>query len=255
MEVFRKKTFTGLGMNFNSYTFYNFKLNNIRTLIFRAFKLSSGWSDFHREVEYLLKYFRNNGYPEKVVFSVINKFLMSIFRPKMKETTVPKLVMYVKFPFINNFSCDFLKQEIGRILCFRYPQIDFRFLFVNKGTIQGLLNHKEKLPVALSSGLVYSYGCGACGATYIGQTKKSLRTRAAEHFGISSRTGALLVRAPQSAVRDHILECGSGRSLEDFKKVRSFNNPILLKIYESLDIHFKKPILNRENSSHPLLLI
>ena len=180
---------------------------------------------------------------------------MSIFQPKIKETTVPKLIMYVKFPFMNNFICNFLKQELGRILCFRYPHIDFRFLFVNNRTIQGLLNHKERLPDVFCSGLVYSYECGACGATYIGQTKKSLRTRTAEHFGVSSRTGALLVRAPESAVRDHIEVCGSGRSLDDFKKVRSFNNPDLLKIYESLIIHFKKPVLNRDNSSYPLLLV
>ena len=104
-----------------------------------------------------------------------------------------------------------------------------------------------------SSGLVYLYKCGTCGATYIGQTKKALKTRAAEHFGMSARTGALLVRAPCSSIRDHIHICGSGMSLDCFKKVRSFNNNVLLRIYESIEIHFRKPILNQDNSSHPLV--
>ena len=148
-----------------------------------------------------------------------------------------------------------MKNEISRLLKFKYPHIDFRFLFVNNTTFQGLLNHKERLPNALCSSLVYSFKCGACGATYIGQTKKALKTRAAEHFGVSSRTGTLLVRAPQSAIRNHIEVCGSGRTMESFQKIRTFNNSLLLRIYESIEIHFKKPTLNQDNSSYPLFLV
>ena len=147
------------------------------------------------------------------------------------------------------------KKEIGGFLRLKYPHIDFRFLFVNSTTFHGLLSHKEKLPDGLCSGLVYNFRCGACGATYIGQTKKALRTRAAEHLGISARTGSLLVRAPQSSIRDHLEVCDSGRSMECFKKVRSFSNVLLLKIYESIEISFKKPSLNQDNSSQPLFLM
>ena len=35
LSIFRKMTFTGLSMNFHSYTFTNFKLNNIKTLLHR----------------------------------------------------------------------------------------------------------------------------------------------------------------------------------------------------------------------------
>ena len=255
LEVFRKMTFTGLGLNYHSYTFFNFKLNNIKTLIFRAYRLCSSWQDFHKEIDFLLKYFKANGYPDGIVLNTINRFLTSTFKDKANVATAEKLIMYIKFPFLNNSCCEFMKREIGYLLKQKFPHIDFRFLFVNNTTFQGLLSHKEQLPDGLSSGLVYSYECGACGATYIGQTKKALQTRAAEHLGISARTGSLLARAPQSAIRDHIEICGSGRSLDSFKKVRSFNNTILMKIYESIEIHFKKPILNQDSSSHPLVLI
>ena len=142
---------------------------------------------------------------------------------------------------------------ITQILNMKYPYIDFRFVFVNNNTIQGLLSHKERLPDELCSGLVYFYKCGACGATYIGQTKKALKTRAAEHFGRSARTGSLLVRAPCSSIRDHIYVCGSGMSLDCFKKVRSFNNNVLMRIYESIEIHFRKPTLNQNSSFLPLV--
>ena len=136
----------------------------------------------------------------------------------------------------------------------KYCHIDFRFIFVNNFTIKGLLNHKERLSDELGSSIVYSYKCDACGATYVGQSKRSLLARAQDHFGISARTGALLARPSQSAIRDHVEVCGSRRSVKEFKVIRSFSCPIFLKIYESLEITFRKPTLNQDGSSHPLLL-
>ena len=179
---------------------------------------------------------------------------MSIFTTKPKISTASKLVMYIKFPFLSNVSSNLIKRDIGNFLRRKYCHIDFRFIFVNNFTIKGLLNHKERLPDELGSGIVYSYKCDACGATYVGQSKRSLLARARDHFGISVRTGALLARPSQSAIREHVEVCGSRRSVKDFKVIRSFSCPILLKIYESLEITFSKPTLNQDSSSHPLLL-
>ena len=40
-SIFRKPTFTGLGMNFLSECYHQYKINSIRTLVYRAFNLSS----------------------------------------------------------------------------------------------------------------------------------------------------------------------------------------------------------------------
>ena len=253
-SIFRKGTFTGLGMNYFSYTFYNFKINNIKTLVYRAYHLCSTWCDFNNEIQFLLQYFKTNGYPEKVVFKDINKFLNKVFCSKPRIPTAEKLQMYIKFPFLSNNCCAFIQKQVGKVLNVKYPHIDFRFLFVNNNTIHGILNHKERLPKELVSGLVYSYLCDACGATYIGCSKRCLRTRAGEHFGISARTGNLLARPTRSVIRDHIEICGSSRSVENFKVLRTYNNNILLKIYESLEISVKKPCLNQDESSYPLVL-
>ena len=101
----------------------------------------------------------------------------------------------------------------------------------------------------------YNYTCDACSATYIGSTIKCLKTRADEHFGRSSRTGTLLVRPLQSKVREHIFSCNSVLSLDDFKILSSFNDHIQLRIAESLEIHFRKPNINGDLSSFPLLLV
>ena len=122
-SIFRKATFTGLGMNYHSYTYLNLKINNIKTLIFRAFRLCSNWHDFHREIEFLCSYFRNNGYPDVVIFNQINRFLNSIFIKKTTVATAHKLVMDIKSPFLNNECCRFMKREFRRLLDFIYPHI------------------------------------------------------------------------------------------------------------------------------------
>ena len=55
-SVFRKPTFTGLGINFLSECFTQYKINSIKTLVHRAFKLSSS---FH--CIFLLCHLRFNG--------------------------------------------------------------------------------------------------------------------------------------------------------------------------------------------------
>ena len=52
-RVFRKKTFSGQSLNFFSHCSYNFKINSIKTLINRAFKICSNWKSFHVEVDFL----------------------------------------------------------------------------------------------------------------------------------------------------------------------------------------------------------
>ena len=47
--VYRKSTFSGLGLNFYSFTDRQFKINSCRTLIFRAFKICSNWHLFHKK--------------------------------------------------------------------------------------------------------------------------------------------------------------------------------------------------------------
>ena len=111
LEVFRKITFTGLGLTYHSYTFINFKINNIKTLIFRAYRLCSSWQDFYKEIDFLLKYFKSNGCPDSIVLNTINRFLTSVFKDKADVATTQKLIMYIKFPFMNHSCCEFMKRR------------------------------------------------------------------------------------------------------------------------------------------------
>ena len=56
-KVFRKSTFTGLGTSFFSHCYFNFKLNSIKTLVYRAYHICSSYANFHCEIEYLKTFF------------------------------------------------------------------------------------------------------------------------------------------------------------------------------------------------------
>ena len=98
-SVFRKPTFTSLGMNYHSNTFYNFKLNNIRTLLHRAYEISSNWRLFDNELKFLSEYFTLNGYPKNLWFKITKAFLNKKIIPQTVKYTAEKMCMYHNVPF------------------------------------------------------------------------------------------------------------------------------------------------------------
>ena len=100
--VFRKKTFTGLGLNFFSHCFSIFKVNSCKTLLSRAYALSSNWLKFHEEVSFLKNYFTANCYPSSLVNKTIRNFVNNIFKPRLRIPTAPKKIMCVSLPYTNH---------------------------------------------------------------------------------------------------------------------------------------------------------
>ena len=76
-SVFRKKTFTGLGMKFDSFLPYQFKFNLISCLIKRAFKICSEETAFNAELSYLQKYFTQNNFPANLFSNMFQKVILS----------------------------------------------------------------------------------------------------------------------------------------------------------------------------------
>lgn len=62
----QEETLTGLGINFYSHCFHNFKLNSIMTLLHRAYSLTSSWQALHEKITYLQQYLINSCYPSKL---------------------------------------------------------------------------------------------------------------------------------------------------------------------------------------------
>ena len=99
-SVYRKPTFTGLGTSFFSFWEFRFKIESTFTLLHRAYSIASFYQLFHDEVQYLISYFFNNGYPKHLILSCIKKFYvknMTIHR------TLP-LIIVRNFSFLYHIS-------------------------------------------------------------------------------------------------------------------------------------------------------
>ena len=138
-----------------------------------------------------------------------------------------------------------------------FPNYSSNIILVNWFTIGSLFRNKDILNKGMLSAVVYKYVCPACGAQYVGSTTRSLATRAAEHAGISVRTGVPLSQPSQSHIRDHLLTCGGPQiALNHFEIIGTYNNNSLeLRILESLHIAKIKPSLNCMKPAYPLSLV
>ena len=136
-SVFRKATFTGLGMNYLSYCPLIYKINTFKTLLHRAYKLSSNYLNFTQEVEYLRNLFYNNSYPSDFFERQVYKFLY-----KIRQS--PAELIIVERP--SSFE---LSKKLTKILSHSYPQIEFNLCFKNNFSIKSLFKYKDFLPVEL----------------------------------------------------------------------------------------------------------
>ena len=255
ITIYRKPSFTGLGINYISACYMNFKLNTFNTLYYRAYRLCSNYANFHKELIFLNNFFSCNGFPQYLIDKKLRKFLNNIFNPPIKHYGPPKMNMYIKVPFVNDNFNEFFKDEINKLYIKYFPQIKPILVFFNNNKLKRYVNHKEKLPLRFSSMVVYKFVCPSCQEVYIGSTKKNLFFRFHDHRGTSGRTNRMLSSPLNSSIRDHCdTVCKCQFSLEDFRIIYSGNNETDIRIAESLFISDQAPTLNRDTSSFPLKL-
>ena len=106
-SVFRKDSFTGLGMSYFSNCSFKFKLNYDQTLLSRAYRVCSNYTALHNEFCFLRDYFRSNGFCTLFIDGRISQFLDNVFGcPKgVTETgVIREKPIYFSFPDRGLFS-------------------------------------------------------------------------------------------------------------------------------------------------------
>ena len=254
-SVFRKPTFSGLGLSFFSFCSFKFKVNAIKTLIYRGFHVCSSYAAMDTEFKFLRTFFHSNGFPSKIIECYISKFLSKQLQPKPTPVaSVARDKLYFTLPFVGHHS-EKLRKDLTALLGQYLPSIAFNPILINKFKIASCFNYKDKLPKGSRSSVIYKFCCEQCSSEYVGSTTRSLLVRASEHAGRSYRTNNRLAAPTQSTVRDHAETCGSPITLNQFSIISSCTNEINLRILESIYIHNHKPSINSSLSAYPLSLI
>ena len=69
LQTYHKSTYTGLLLNFKSFTSFSYKLSLIKCLIDRSFKLCDNWNSFHNDIEYI----KSNPIQIKCISTILNQ--------------------------------------------------------------------------------------------------------------------------------------------------------------------------------------
>lgn len=255
-SVYRKPTFSGVYTNYSSFLPEIYKSGLIRTLLFRLYTICSDWQLIHQEIEHLRTVMRRNAYPDRLIDSVIHRFLAYLFAPKDRPDLRAKdcKTFQIYLPFLGSVSSR-TEKAITKAFQQFIPNCRIRIITTATTRLRTLFSFKDKIPKYLSSRVVYKFTCGNCKATYIGKTKRHSKTRYCEHFGISDLTGKTVKTIKQSAISDHRKTCHSRINFDAFTTLgRDNNNNWHLLLKESLFIQRDNPVLNAQVASVPLKL-
>lgn len=242
-SVYRKKTFTGLSSNFFSCTPFLYKINVIKTLVYRAYHLCSSYVIFNNEINFLKKFFVDNGYPLGLFYKYVNQYVSSRYETKTVYQLAEKQKKFICLPYFGYISMK-IRSDLEDLLKRYYPHVDIRLVFKNSFSIGTFFRHKDKIPEALCSTIVYKYTCSECNSEYVGSTSRHFKMRVAEHMGLSFRTNRPLSKPSKSSPREHHEHTGHSFSRSDFRILDRCRNVSSLRILESLHIMKTKPRLN-----------
>ena len=259
-SLYRKPTFSGLYLNFNSFMPDSYKKGLVKTLLHRALTLCFDWEHFHKEVEFLKNIFRKNVFPTHFTDRCIKEFLNNIFMAKKAISDVPKKEILICLPFLGPESLK-IRKHLTKLKATYFPGCKLNIAFKSTNRIRNSFMFKDKIPLDVRSHLLYRYTCNRCNSVYIGKTKRHYLVRVLEHLGVSIKTGNRYTFNPNntnnSAVLTHInTQCKHNHkaSQNEFSIIGSANTDHLLYIKESLLIQNLNPKLNGSVKSTPLYL-
>ena len=173
-SIYRKLTFKGQYINFQSFCSVKRKTNLIRTLCDRAAKICSP-ERLKTELEYISKILQENGYPEKLIRKVMEQRLNTEVKQKVMDPDLR--VLYLKLPFVGEQSY-LTETKLKKSTKECYKTIQTRLVWCSKPNFTPAT--KDHIQVINKSKVVYHYQCH-CDNDYVGQTARRLMERVREH--------------------------------------------------------------------------
>ena len=235
-SVYRKKHSIGLYTNYLSFTPFSYKMGLVKTLLHRAFVISSNWSIFYLELSKIKELLEKNIYPNNFIDQQIKQYLHEQFIDKNhKEPSNTTYVSYYKLPYIGNLSTE-IKQKIIKHCRYYCKSTNIKILF-SPFKVGDLFSVKESEPKYLRSFVVYRFTCSGCNASYIGETTRHLSTRIKEHLEIDSKSHIF----KHLNINRNCEELGDTAS---FEIIDSATSSYRLKLKEAMHITWEKPSLN-----------
>ena len=204
IDIYRKDTFSGQYINFNSFTPWHYKVSWVRSLLYRCKNICSTDFLIKKQVKFICRLMAWNDFPLHVRKSLCNKFLKDT--NTMNRTIKEKPTLWLNVSFLGK-NGQFLIKRLEKKL--RKSLGDFKFKVVLKtNKLSMFCSNKDRLPQNEKANVVYLFSCPGCSKKYIGKTERNLITRLDEHAKGNN----------DSAIHQHLNSCSYyGELLNLFK--------------------------------------
>jgi len=171
-KVYVKPTDTGLLLHYQSHVDVRYKHSLLKTMLNRAFKLSSNWQFFHQECESLKMVFVRLYYPKTLVKNTIRHFIeMKVTEnvcSKQQVSDEQDAPIRIVLPFKDQKLANAVRQQLGDIS--RKIDAVVQPVYTSQ-KIKGQFKPKEhKPPIVNQQNVVYYCKCGLFDADYVGFT-------------------------------------------------------------------------------------
>jgi hypothetical protein len=241
-STYRKSTWTGQYLHFQSFQPMQHKRALVRTLYYRAKRICSA-DTIADEIAFLEQILMKNGYPLHFI-----RFHGKPTTPHEKKPDVPKKPVFLRLPFKGDYLLSQTSARLKSSIRRTYPAADLRILTDTQRL--PLPSFKNSCSILYSSHCIYKFQC-SCGDSYLGRTDRSLQVRISEHIpkwlvkqmsqpNVPSNTQ----RNPSSSIAKHLMTSGHTVDFSTcFTVLHRSLKPHILKIIEALLITQLSPSL------------
>jgi hypothetical protein len=228
-KVYRKPTHTDRYLNNKSNHHPQQKRGVIKTLIDRAKNICQP-EYLDDEVKHVSKALISNGFTQKEIDRAIHPR-----RPQSSDNTRQSYNGRAFLPYIKRVT-----DRIGKTL----TKYNIKTIYLPTSKIsQNLRSVKDKTEYLKTTG-VYRIPCN-CEKVYIGQTKRSIKTRISEH-----QRNCRLGQTDKSAIAEHILFNDGHRMLYEDTTVLSRDKNYHTRLYrEAIEIHKHNNNINKKEET------
>ena len=236
-SVYHKSSYTGLLLNYLSFTPNLYKKSLVKTLINRTYRICSNWNNFSIDVNKLKHVLQRNGFPLKFIERIIRNYLDKTHEVNNNTDTVIKTTHYYKLPYIGDVS-DNSRAKIRSLCKLFCKNLDIKLSF-NTCKVSSYFSTKSKSPSYLQSHVVYYFKCNSCASNYVGMTTRHCSVRIDEHLG----------KDKASHIYKHLNandNCKQSNDDKSFKIIDRASTKYTIGLKESLHIKWLKPTINSQ---------
>ena len=239
-DIYRKSTSTDRCITSNSYHPKQTKFAALNSFCYRAIQIPLSEQNYKNEVKNIYRIAEVNGYNKNIVNSLLKKHKV---KKDLKNLTSLTPSIDNPFIYISSSFVEGLTYSLGKI---------FKKYFIklapnsSRNKVKNLIGTiKDKTETIEKSG-IYSVICQNCDEVYIGQTRRSVKTRWSEHYkSIYSKT------LNESTPADHMIH--NNHVIAGFRLLKQINKPKLLDAYEEIYINRTKNMNKNKTFDRSLL--